>query len=96
MFFFCSGSCKHGTFPCGKGDNFRCLPQHMVCDRTDECREEYLVLCGLVIFGHNDYIVAIANSTNINFTASTVASNSNESYQCGKHHIDKTFNEPFT
>lgn len=90
-FFFFSGSCKHGTFPCGKDDNFQCLPQHLVCDRIDECREEYLVLCGLVIYGHVDYIVAITNSTNINFTASTVASNPNDSYQCGKHHVDRTY-----
>lgn len=64
MFFvwYSSGSCERGTFPCGPIDDRRCVPQHLICSRSDECREDYRALCGLN-YGSTDFIESIVNSS---------------------------------
>lgn len=75
-----SGSCEHGTFPCGKGDNLECVPQHLICERADDCREDYMSLCG-IFYGFNDIIENVINST----TDMNLTSNDVENYnECGK------------
>lgn len=63
-----AGSCEHGTFPCGPIDDNRCVPQHLICSRSDACREDYRALCGLN-YGSTDFIESIVNSStdDINF-----------------------------
>lgn len=63
-----TGSCEHGTFSCGKGDNLECVPQHLICGRADECRDDYMSLCGL-FYGYNDILKNLMNSTDTNLTS---------------------------
>lgn len=62
------GACEHGTFPCGPIEDHRCVPQHLICSRSDACREDYRALCGLN-YGSTDFIESIVNSStdDINF-----------------------------
>lgn len=68
LFSVSSGSCERGTFPCGPIDDRRCVPQHLICSRSDACREDYRALCGLN-YGSTDFIESIVNSStdDINF-----------------------------
>lgn len=77
-----SGSCENGTFPCGKGDNLECVPQHLICERADECRDDYMSLCG-IFYGYNDIIKNVMNTTDMNLTSNDVG----YYYECGKIYL---------
>lgn len=79
-----SGSCEHGTFPCGTDDNFQCIPQHLVCSEVDECHQDYVALCG-IFYGHNEMIHSIANKTN--FTGAPL---DNDTLPCCKFDVEQT------
>lgn len=86
-----SGSCEHGTFPCGNGDNLECVPQHLICTRTDNCRNDYIPLCGL-FYGSNDIIANIVMNTDTNSTNSTSIPLDEYGFiECGKVKSDAIF-----
>lgn len=78
-----SGSCEYGTFPCGKGENLECVPQHLICDRVDDCRYDYTPLCGL-FYGYNDILKNLMNTTDMNLTSNEVGYYD----ECGKFNCD--------
>lgn len=78
------GSCEHGTILCGgenDGDDFKCLPHHLVCGQMNTCREKYKVVCGL-FYGHVEYIKNLTSALDTKLTPDVL--NTNDSSSCGK------------
>lgn len=74
-----SGSCERGTFLCVLNNRLQCLPQHLICEHIDVCREDYRAICGL-FFGHTDLIEAV---TNLSISSNVIGKEADE-LTCGE------------
>lgn len=61
----------------------KCVPQHLICSRTDDCRDDYMSLCGL-FYGYNDILKNLMITTDTNSTNNLTSHEVGYYDECGK------------